>query len=202
MDSTAGSLPPVPIMRLTLLYKRKEEERTGVVLYPEPKDVLIGRGRPYHEYAGTRQLLELIESELERYYHYDNNSDNQDATTAVKTSNDRFWKTCINIEIVKKIQELGGRFLQRSTKLGGWKILDEITAREKTANLFRYRYNLLGKSTTAATQSTMGGSNSLVNTKKRLRDDFLLSGGGGAGRSSLLDDEIVMPSNIALLRFQ
>jgi hypothetical protein len=84
--------------------KRKdEEERSGLVLFPQPNDVLIGRGRPYHEFSGTRHLIdELIDSQLGRYFQ----------------SNDRFRKTCINIEVVKKTLESNGRFLQR-TKADG-----------------------------------------------------------------------------------
>eukprot|EP00339_Tiarina_fusa_P005404 CAMPEP_0117052190 /NCGR_PEP_ID=MMETSP0472-20121206/36081_1 /TAXON_ID=693140 ORGANISM="Tiarina fusus, Strain LIS" /NCGR_SAMPLE_ID=MMETSP0472 /ASSEMBLY_ACC=CAM_ASM_000603 /LENGTH=513 /DNA_ID=CAMNT_0004766733 /DNA_START=115 /DNA_END=1653 /DNA_ORIENTATION=+ len=117
-----------------------EEEGSGIVLYPRDKDVLIGRGRPYHEFEGTRNLIRLIDTQLERYYQTD----------------DRFWKTCINMEIVKQIEERGGRFLQRTSASGGWKILDDIVAREKTANLFRYRYNTLGK--VASTAANAGNS--------------------------------------------
>jgi hypothetical protein len=113
--------------------KRQDEERTGIALYPEPDDVLIGRSHPYHIYSGTCRLLDLIESKIDQYY---------------RSTSHKFLKTCIDMEVVKNIKESGGRFLTWTKT--GWKILDDTTAREKTANLFRYRYNLsLGK-----TQST------------------------------------------------
>jgi hypothetical protein len=91
----------------------QEEDISGIVQYPERNDVLIGRGRPFHEYNGTRRLIDMIDSELDRYYG----------------ANDRFVKTCIDIEIVKKIEEANGRFLQRTKS--GWKILENVDAREK-----------------------------------------------------------------------
>ena len=117
---------------------RLKEIETGIVEYPTPDDVLIGRGRPYHEYVGTRKLIQLIDSKLVEYYKFDSTKSSSTSTE------DRFWKTCINTDIVTKITESGGRFLQRIPNVG-WKILSSTVAREKTANLFRYRNNSINK---------------------------------------------------------
>ena len=120
-----------------------EEEKTGIVEYPTSNDVLIGRGKPYHEYVGTRKLIQIIDSKMAEYYKYDL------MKASKANADDRFWKTCINTDIVAKITEAGGRFLQRIPNKG-WKILNQSMAREKTANLFRYRHN--AKTTTGKTQ--------------------------------------------------
>jgi hypothetical protein len=41
--------------------------------------------------------------------------------------------------MVKSVQEYNGRFLQRTTDDGGWRVLDDSSAREKTASAFRSR---------------------------------------------------------------
>jgi hypothetical protein len=60
----------------------KEPRPDGRVVYPTLDDALIGRGHPFHDVPGTRRLLELVESLMDRY--------NQ--------SDDRFWKTCMGME--------------------------------------------------------------------------------------------------------
>lgn len=104
---------------------KRQEAASGIVVYPTPGvDVLIGRGRPFHEFSGTRRLLTLIESELGRY----------------SLDIDQFSKTCLAMEIVKRVQEWNGRFLHRSDK--GWEVIDDVAARRKVINLFRYKKNL------------------------------------------------------------
>ena len=104
---------------------QQKEATSGIIIYPTPDiDVLIGRGHPYHDYSGTRRLLRLIDSELARY--------NKDS--------DQFYKTCIAMETVTKVKEWNGRFLRRTEK--GWIVLDDVTARRKVVNLFRYKKHI------------------------------------------------------------
>ena len=145
---------------------------SNLVNFPRDNDVLIGRGRPYHEYCGTRRLISIIDTQLDRYYMKNDPED-------TNNEDSRFWKTCINIEMVKKTKEADGRFLQRTPK--GWKILSDTQAREKSANLFRYRYNLLQNpriSKKGMLPLTSSGGPSVANstnagscTQKRLRDE-------------------------------
>ena len=115
-----------------------EENATGIILYPNPNDVLIGRGSPYQEYSGNRRHHQLVDSMLDKY----------------NESNDRLWKTCVAGDVVKRIQESNGRFLTRTTggdrsstnsENGtggfeeGWKVIDDVIARDKTSIAFRSR---------------------------------------------------------------
>ena len=94
-----------------------------IIEYPGPNDVLLGRGRPFQEYIGNRQFISLVEAERERY----------------QRTEDKFEKTCISIDIVKKIQDIGGRFLDRTEE--GWEVVNDVTAREKASRAFRAKYS-------------------------------------------------------------
>jgi hypothetical protein len=100
----------------------EEESKSGIVRCPKPEDVLIGRGTPYHEHIGNILLAQLVETRLGRY---------------LECMDDSFGKTCISMEVVKSVQESGGRFLQKSTGEVGWKVVDYTVARQKASNVFR-----------------------------------------------------------------
>jgi hypothetical protein len=100
----------------------REELTSGVIFYPRPADVLIGRGRPYQEYPGNQRFGRLIDANLDLYHK----------------CSDRFGKTCLSMDIAKTVQDYGGRFIER-TKSGTWKVIDDVVAREKTAIGFRSR---------------------------------------------------------------
>jgi hypothetical protein len=104
------------------------EQRYGIIVYPAPDDALIGREHPYHDFSRTRRFLEVIDPELERY----------------SQSDEKFWKTCISMAVVKKVQEWNGRFLHRTET--GWKVFDDNAAREKVINIFRYKKKLQQRS--------------------------------------------------------
>jgi hypothetical protein len=100
----------------------QEELSSGVIFYPQPVDVLMGRGRPYQEFPGNQRFGRLIDAHLDLYHK----------------CSDRFGKTCLSMDIAKTVQEYGGRFIAR-TKSGTWKVIDDVVAREKTAIGFRSR---------------------------------------------------------------
>jgi hypothetical protein len=101
----------------------RQEAGTGVIFCPQPNDVILGRGRPFRKYPGNLRWSRLIEAQLERY----------------QTCGDKFGKTCISIEVIKAVQEYGGRFIQQTEE--GWKVLEDSIAREKTLRAFRPRIN-------------------------------------------------------------
>ena len=99
----------------------QRELDTGIILYPKPNDVLIGRGAAYQEHPGSQYWDKLIYAQLARYL-----------------STSKFDRQVINMEIIETIKESGGRFLQR-TPCVGWEILDDIAVKDKTSSAFRNR---------------------------------------------------------------
>ena len=99
----------------------KEEEESGMISYPKPNDVLIGRGGGYQEHPGSQYFDKLIYERFEEYFLIDN----------------KFQKSPIIMEIIQTIKDSGGRFLQRTP--AGWEILDDVVVRDKTASAFRNR---------------------------------------------------------------
>mmetsp|Transcript_23993 Transcript_23993/g.36455 ORF Transcript_23993/g.36455 Transcript_23993/m.36455 type:complete len:483 (-) Transcript_23993:124-1572(-) len=101
------------------------ESRSGIILHPQPYDVLVGRGRPYQEYPGNQRLVRLVEAQSERY----------------RFLQDRFEKSCIILNIVKTVNNSNGRFLQKCSE-GWWTVAPAKVAREKTCSAFR---SIVGK---------------------------------------------------------
>jgi hypothetical protein len=100
--------------------RREEEERPkDCIVYPRTTDILLGRGRPYQDYSGNQRLARTIDSYREEY----------------SQANDTFEKTCITMNVVKRIHELKGRFLQRTSD--GWKEASDDVARAKVSQAFR-----------------------------------------------------------------
>jgi len=96
-------------------------KRSGIIPYPNPNDVLVGRGKPYQKFSGNQILHELIRNEY---------------LDAYERATERFQKTCILMTVTKVVQlRLGGRFLERTVE--GWKITDDRVARRKVASAFR-----------------------------------------------------------------
>jgi hypothetical protein len=96
-----------------------EELRTGLIMYPKPLDVLVGRGRPYQDFPGNLRMLLLVDGHMDRYWN----------------CHDRFDKTCLFMDLVKKVQEYSGRFLER--KPDGWVVVNDTIARDKVSSGFR-----------------------------------------------------------------
>jgi hypothetical protein len=137
-------------------FKRQEDIEAKRIHYPLPNDVLLGRGRPYQEYAGNQRLAMVVELNRDKY---------QQATK-------RFEKTCTSLDVVKFIQESKGRFLHRTPE--GWEEVSDFVARDKVSHSFRTKPVKLGKSS-SADPASLG----IITSKhKRIRyDEALLEEG-------------------------
>jgi hypothetical protein len=118
----------------------EEETKSRVFLAPNPKDVLIGRGRPYQDFSGNRRLAFLIDANLKRYREHS-----------------RFEKTCLTMDLVKSVLAYGGRFIERTDL--GWKLIDESAAREKISRGFRTKF---AKNTAASGGATADAAGAVV----------------------------------------
>ena len=96
------------------------------VQYPAPKDVLIGRGRPYRDFAGNDFWNFIIDQNMDNYHFQ--------ATS-------RFEKTCVTMDVIKNIRISPNRvrYILERVPTKGWKILDDISVREKAAVAFQNR---------------------------------------------------------------
>ena len=106
----------------------EQEAKSGIILYPQLDDVLVGRGKPYQSFPGNVRFGGLIGDQNDEYH----------------TMSDKFAKTCISIDIVKRVQEYGGRFIERTKTGDAWQVIDDSAAREKTAIGFRSRVSKVG----------------------------------------------------------
>lgn len=95
--------------------------KPGLVLHPDPQDILLGRGRPFHSWYGNVHLLSIVEMYAERY---------------MKTNEGKGGKSEIAMEIVEIIRSDGGNFLQRGTT-GFWEIVSQEVAKEKVSQIMR-----------------------------------------------------------------
>ena len=117
-------------------FRRQEEDESrngGIILYPNPNDVLLGRGRPFQQYTGNQRFNRIIDVHRERY----------------QKIGDRFEKTCLSMDVVKLVQDSGGRFLQRAQS--GWERVTDFVAREKVSHSFRTKPS---SSSTTSSSST------------------------------------------------
>jgi hypothetical protein len=92
----------------------------GMIDFPSQMDVLLGRGRPYHEFAGNLRLSSVIDMHREAY-----------------AVGNRFKKTAISVEVVQIIKSMNGRFLKRGEDGYGWVEVPEDVARVKISHSFR-----------------------------------------------------------------
>jgi hypothetical protein len=89
------------------------------VAFPNRKDILLGRGKPYQDYHGHQRLAQIVDLYRERY----------------RKATERFEKMCISTYVVKRIQESGGRFLQRKPE--GWEEVSDLVALQKVGQALR-----------------------------------------------------------------
>jgi len=81
----------------------------------------VGRGRPYQQFSGNVFLHDLIRRDyVEEYGQPDTG---------------RYQKTCIMVDAMNAMKELGGRFLERTNE--GWKVVSDQVARKKVNSAFR-----------------------------------------------------------------
>jgi hypothetical protein len=86
---------------------------------PSIHDVLLGRGRPYQDYPGNKQMASKI-NELRDEYRFST----------------RMNKTDLALLVVKAIKESKGCFLKRTPSLNAWEEVDDSVAREKASQGF------------------------------------------------------------------
>ena len=68
-----------------------------IILYPSEYDVLLGRGRPFQEWAGNKYLVRCVDDVRDKYTNL----------------SDKFEKTLLTMDVLAKIHDKGGRFIQR-----------------------------------------------------------------------------------------
>jgi len=102
---------------------RKEEElkllQQGKVMYPCPRDVLLGRGRPYQSFSGNTRMAQYVLEGADEY----------------QSIAGKGQKMSFSLGIVRRIQEEGGRFLIRKSDC--WEVAPDISAREKVSHALR-----------------------------------------------------------------
>lgn len=119
--------------------------------YPNPRDVLIGRGHPYQNFAGSRRVLKLVDENLDKY----------------RGESSYRSKSTLAANIVNQIKNEGGRFLQRTEN--GWVQVDDGKAQTRVNNAFRMR-SKTGRNvetTTVVPELDSHGVNLLEGTKRQ-----------------------------------
>ncbi len=84
------------------------------ILFPEENDILLGRGRPYQEFSGNRNLARLISDRKEEY-----------------KASGKLGKTELTNTILQDMKRCGGRFLKKSEDGIYWVLVNDEIAREK-----------------------------------------------------------------------
>jgi hypothetical protein len=74
------------------------QQRGGTKNKEGPRDVLLGRGRPFHECSGNQRVARIVDLYQKAMEHLET--------------------MCLSTDVVQRIQELGGRFLQRKPAEG------------------------------------------------------------------------------------
>ena len=103
--------------------ERKDKEARkaqGLIPSPTPNDVLLGRGRPYHDFPGNVALGKLVDANRDRY---------QSATEHLE-------KICISTNIVRMMQENGTRFLKRKANVG-WEVVADSLVLDRVGRSLR-----------------------------------------------------------------
>ena len=124
----AGRFSTVQFMEYLEQRRIKEEEarridrNKNMILYPNSKDVLMGRGRPFQQFVGNLNLAKIVAQHQIEYNESERNS-----------------KTKLTRRLVQVIKDGNGRFLKRDGKPdGGWVEVNDAQSREKIAHAFRY----------------------------------------------------------------
>lgn len=98
-----------------------EKPTSRFALYPNPSDVLMGRGKPFREWPGNIRLAKIVALHALRY---------------AEATNERIDKTIIAMQIVHMIEnDDAGRFLQRTDD--GWEVVEDSVSKEKVSQALR-----------------------------------------------------------------
>ena len=123
---------------------------SNVVACPAKNDILLGRGRPYQEFAGNIMLHNMVEVRRAGY--------------------ERRGKTEKSEEVVELLQQIlsgGTRFLRRTSASSSpsltetgccWEIVDFETARRKVSNCFHTRKRRAGEQLSRSPDHKLKGS--------------------------------------------
>ena len=129
----------------------QKELETEIIVYPKKDDVLVGRGRPYQDFAGNLRLSRMVDAHMPRYWQCSN----------------RFEKTCLFLDLVKKVQEYGGRFLERKPE--GWLIVSDTVAREKVSSGFRTKVLQANAASDSKLKLSGRGGPGMLRSPKRVK---------------------------------
>jgi hypothetical protein len=88
------------------------------IIVPKNLDVLLGRGRPFHEHTGNMRCNFEVMAAMEEYERVSRND-----------------KTGIARSVIARIKDCGGRFLKRNE--GIWEEVDDSEALKKISHSFR-----------------------------------------------------------------
>ena len=128
----------------------EEVKKTNMVPYPSPEDVILGRGKPFHQYPGNQRMAALISLHRDQY----------------QRASERLEKICITTNVVKHLQETGTRFLHRTPQ--GWVIADNQAALDKVGRALR---NKVTDVASAGKPAPMETTSAPINESKRVRYD-------------------------------
>ena len=136
---------------------------SGLVVVPGENDVLLGRGKFVLEHVGNVKYRYMLGTYKEKY---------ETGTKSVKSN--------IIGEIVAKIAENGGRFLEQDHDGGLWAPVSHETARQKVSHYFRNQKRIDMKRAEKAGSATSKNQGKVRRTspsstkdvvRERLRDD-------------------------------
>jgi len=105
-----------------------ESATSKFALYPNLRDVLMGRGK-YREWPGNQRFSKLVALYAPRYVEAD--------------SKDRIDKTVIALEVIHHVETEGIRFLERTDE--GWNVTDDGAIKDKVSHSLRAQVKHLSK---------------------------------------------------------
>mmetsp|Transcript_3474 Transcript_3474/g.9194 ORF Transcript_3474/g.9194 Transcript_3474/m.9194 type:complete len:568 (-) Transcript_3474:885-2588(-) len=105
---------------LNKFYQGKPKECVEVP--PQPKDILLGRGRPYQKYPGNVEFARLLQ-ECKPAYN--------------DPSNTRTERTQLRKQLVQDLRDSGVRFLKRDDSGDWWEEVSDAAARERVSMSLR-----------------------------------------------------------------
>mmetsp|Transcript_20681 Transcript_20681/g.58899 ORF Transcript_20681/g.58899 Transcript_20681/m.58899 type:complete len:545 (+) Transcript_20681:480-2114(+) len=112
--------------------RRKQQQSIHPICIdrPDPKDIVLGKGRPSHNFSGNVRLSEIIDATYLDMYEQCRHGD----------------KGAICDEIVQHVHGWGGRFLKRcENELDGWLVVTNEEARGKVSHTIRSKFKAQGK---------------------------------------------------------
>ena len=100
--------------------KEEKEEEEESILVPNPKDILLGKGRRPNSHVGNMKFHSLLEEHRDAY------------DSALKTD-----KTTVSQSLLQKLKANGCRFLEEDKTKGGYIVVPDKIARQKITHGFR-----------------------------------------------------------------